>query len=183
MAPPKKGTKVEGTKKKSKPTGGIKSGSAARVMKGALDKKYRLSIKAVDLAIRETEMCLAKIAKHCRTSLEIAKKKTLKHDMLLQVLEQMCARSEVQKAARTARVDGKLKGDRNIVANASVGRVVKKHLGGDFRISATVLDAFSLIAEAELARFATSGASIINVSGRTTIKERDIIAVIKVSDH
>lgn len=176
---PKKTTK--GEVKKSKPKGGIKKASAVKVMKDALGKDNRLSENAVAVAIRETERCLTEIAKNCKTALEFAKRKTLNHEILLKVSEQMCIHSDSLRAIRTARVDSKRKGERNVIAKASVARVVKQVLGSGYRLSATALDAFSLVAEAELTRFAASALAIIQVSNRTTVKERDLIAVVKVS--
>jgi len=168
--------------KKAAPKGGIKKGSAVKVMKAALGEHERLSVNAVDVSIRETQTCIERIAKACKDALDYGKRKTLTHTILLQVLEKSCARRDLLAAAKTAQSDSKLKGGRNMIANASVGRIVKRVLGKDFRLSATALDAFSLIAEAELRRFAESGSAISKASGRKTLKERDIIAVIKVNN-
>lgn len=180
MAPGKKVAKREDAKK-SEPKGGIKKGSASKVMKEALGQNDRLSINAVTVSIRETEKCIASIAKACKAALDFGKKKTVTYAILTQVLETGHFRSTVIRAASLAQADSKLKGGRNQIANASVGRVFRQAIGKEYRMSALALDALSLIAEAELMRFASGGLAVAKVGGRTTVKERDIHAVIKLS--
>ncbi len=177
MAPTKR-VKKEGSKK-SKPKGGIKLGSAVKVMKDAMPQEGRLSVNAATVAIGATEACIAKIARNCKHTLEASGKKTLSHKLLILELEHNCAGSHVLQAARAVHTEGK----RNRIANASVARVVKEQLGKDFRLSATTLEAFSMIAEAELTRLAAGGAAVAKAAGRKTVKERDIHTVVKVIQY
>lgn len=178
---PKETTKKESkASKKSAPKGGIKVGSAARAMKVELGKS-RLSTGAVERAILEVEDKLRHIAKQCKAALQIAGKKTLKHEILLAVLDQQCAGKHVLIAARSGNTEKKRKGDRNIIATASVLRVIKKELG-DFRISASAADALSHIAEACLQKIASGAVRIAENDKRSTVKTRDVETYVEVNN-
>jgi histone H3/H4 len=177
---PEKGKKGKKVAKKAKPEaevhvpkGGIKRGSAENVIKASLPSGDRLSRNGAAVAILKTDECLVKIAKNCKHSLVLRGKKTLTHKILIEVLEHQCAGSHVLKAAQMATELA----HRNKIANASVGRIIKKELGKDYRMSATALDAFSKIAQAELERYGEGGSAIAHAAGRKTVKKRDMQAV------
>jgi len=166
MAPEKKA-------KKAPPKGGIKKGSAVRAMKEVLGGDARLSENAAVRAIMEAESCLRHIAKHCKAALQIAGKKTLTLTILLSVLEAQNAKKHVLLAAQSGSTEKKRKEDRNVIATASVLRVVKKELG-DARISASAADALAHIAGAVLQKLASGAELIARNDNRSTVKKRDV---------
>jgi histone H3/H4 len=164
---------------KKTPKGGIKVGSASRVMKSVLDE-FRLSENAKLKAIGEAEHCLRQIGKDCKVVLDIAKRKTLKLEILVQVLDGDCKYTGLSHIARAGSDEKKRKDDRNPIAVASVLRVVKPELGG-LRVSGNAADALSRIAQAILVRVALGARGVASNGRRSTIKERDVISAISIT--
>ena len=165
--------------KKKAPKGGIKVGSASRVMKSVLDE-FRLSENAKLKAIGEAENYLRQIGKDSKSTLDMFHRKTLKLDILVGVLDAHCKYTGLGDIARAGSYEKKRKDDRNPIAVASVVRVVKPSLGG-LRISGNAADALSRIAQSILVRIALGARGVASNGRRSTIKERDVISAISIT--
>ena len=174
--------KKEGVAKRShKSAHGIKLGSAVKAMKSGVPKGVRVSEKAVDFAIQETEMYIRELAKECKELLQLSGKKTVTIKLLTLALKrQNVSKHDVlMKAVLGAQKERGQDIPRSLIAVASVHRVFAEELPlgqKEFRISRNAAVALSKLAEAALRKFGEDGYVLAENAKRHTIKERDVMA-------
>jgi len=177
----KSAPKKEGAKRTHKSVHGIKLGSAVKAMKSGVPKNVRLSEKAVNFAIEDTETHIKNIAKECRELLQLSGKKTVTIKVLLLALKRLGVHknSVLTKAVLGAQKEKGQNIPRSLIAVASVHRVFAEELPlgqKEFRISRNAAVALSKLAEAALRKFGEDAYVLAENAKRKTIKQRDVMA-------
>jgi histone H3/H4 len=173
--------KREGAKRAHRSVRGIKLGSAVKAMKSGVPKHVRLSEKAVDYAIQETEVYLKEIARECKELLQLTEKKTVTIKLLLLALKRLGVNKNdiLMKAVLGAQKEKGQDIPRSLIAVASVHRVFAEELPlgqKEFRMSKNAGVALSKLAEAALRKFGEDGYVLAENAKRKTIKQRDVMA-------
>lgn len=172
---------------KSDEVSGIKPGSAIKAMKSFIPTEtnsIRISNAALLHAISDTENLIKMIAINCLILLEHTKKKTVTKKVLEYAAKTMqnsgayaCVLREMARPIKDSQ------DDRNVIANASVQRVfgTEIKLGKNYyRISKSVCNTLSQVAELNLKTLGQNSFLFAKTGGRHTIKERDVLATIKI---
>lgn len=179
----RKSTKKAVAKRPHKSVHGIKLGSAVKAMKSGVPKHVRISEKAVDFVIQETETYIKEIARECKELLQLTEKKTVTIKLLLLALKRLGVQKNdiLMKAVLGAQKEKGQDIPRSLIAIASVHRVFAEELPlgqKEFRMSKNAGVALSKLAEAALRKFGEDGFVLAENSQRKTIKQRDVMAAV-----